>query len=78
MFNAVCDQVLPVIIYFSAVVSILFFLGAIQYVIKKIAWVMQITMETTAAESLNAAGNIFLGQVLTNSTIVSRKLCLRK
>ena len=34
-----------------------------QVVIKKIAWLMQITMKTSAVESLNAAGNIFIGQV---------------
>lgn len=50
-------------IYFSAVVSVLFYWGVMQYIIRKIAAVMQITMETTAAESLNSAGNIFVGQV---------------
>ena len=34
-----------------------------QIVIKKIAWLMQITMGTSAVESLNSAGNIFVGQV---------------
>lgn len=36
-----------------------------QLVIKKIAWLMQITMKTSGVESLNAAGNIFIGQVHT-------------
>jgi pyrimidine nucleoside transport protein len=34
-----------------------------QVIIKKIAWLMQVTMATSAVESLNAAGNIFVGQV---------------
>ena len=41
----------------------IYYLGVMQVVIKKIAWVMQISMGTSAAESLNAAGNIFIGQV---------------
>jgi len=63
-------QVLPVIIFLSSVVSVLFYWGVMQYIIRKMAWVMQFTMETTAAESLNAAANIFLGMVcyVTGST----------
>ena len=54
---------MPVVIYFSTVISILYYLGVMQIVILKIAWVMQMTMGTTPAESVNAAGNIFIGQV---------------
>ena len=54
---------MPVVIYFSTVISILYYLGVMQIVILKIAWVMQKTMGTTPAESVNAAGNIFIGQV---------------
>ena len=57
------SQVLPVVIFLSSVVSVLFYWGVMQYVIRKMAWVMQFTMATTAAESLNAAANIFLGMV---------------
>jgi len=64
MHNAVSNlQVLPVIIFFSSVVSVLFYWRVMQYIVRKVAWVMQVTMATTAAESLNAAANIFLGQV---------------
>ena len=56
-------QVLPVIIFLSSVVSVLFHWGVMQYIVRKIAWVMQFTMATTAAESYNAAANIFLGMV---------------
>ena len=41
-----------------------------QVVIKKIAWLMQITMKTSGVESLNAAGNIFIGQVLYFNSLV--------
>ena len=56
-------QVLPVVIFFSAFVYMIYYLGIMQIVITKIAWLMQISMGTSAAESLNAAGNIFIGQV---------------
>jgi len=52
-------------------VSVLFRWGVMQYIIRRLAWLMQVTMATTAAESLNAAGNIFLGQVSYYATIVS-------
>ena len=51
------------VIFFSAFISVLYYLGVMQAVIKVIASGMQILMGTTAAESLNAAGNIFIGQV---------------
>ena len=51
------------VIFFSAVISVLFYWGVMHYVIRKVAWVMQVTMATTAGESLNAAANIFIGQV---------------
>ena len=56
-------QILPVVIFFSSTVSVLYYLGVMQVVIMKVAWVMQVTMKTTAGESLNSAGNIFIGQV---------------
>ncbi|KAJ8026189.1 Solute carrier family 28 member 3 [Holothuria leucospilota] len=56
-------KVLPVLIYFSAVISVLYHLGIMQIVIRKLAWLMQNTMKTSASESLNAAANIFIGQM---------------
>ncbi|CAJ0579166.1 unnamed protein product, partial [Mesorhabditis spiculigera] len=53
---------LQIIIYFAAVVSILNYFGIIGFILSKIAIVMQYTVGTTAAESLNAAACIFLGQ----------------
>ncbi|XP_070579751.1 solute carrier family 28 member 3-like isoform X2 [Ptychodera flava] len=55
-------KVLPVVIYFSCVISILYYWNVMQFLISKIAWIMQVTMKTSATESLNAAGNIFIGQ----------------
>ncbi|XP_064613628.1 solute carrier family 28 member 3-like isoform X2 [Liolophura sinensis] len=55
-------KVLPVIIFFSCTISVLYHLGVMQIVIGAIAWVMRVTLGTTAAESLSAAGNIFVGQ----------------
>jgi CNT family concentrative nucleoside transporter len=42
--------------------SILYYLGVMQWVVRGIAWVMQRTMGTSGAETLSAAGNIFVGQ----------------
>ena len=54
--------VLPTIIFFSALTSILYHLGIMQVVVRGIAWVMTRTLGTSGAESLSAAGNIFVGQ----------------
>jgi CNT family concentrative nucleoside transporter len=55
-------QVLPTIIFFSALTSLLFYLGVIQKVVWALAWVMTKAMRLSGAESLSVAGNIFLGQ----------------
>lgn len=55
-------QVLPTIIFFSTVSAGLYYLGILQKVVFVIAWVMARTMRLSGAESLSAAGNIFLGQ----------------
>lgn len=55
-------KVLTVIIFFSSFISVLYYLGVMPLIITKIAWLMQVTMGTSAAESLSAAGNIFVGQ----------------
>lgn len=95
-------QALPIVVFFSSVMSILYFLGLMQWVILKvwkdyvittvlitvclfiaysrssmtkghvflytqISWIMQITMGTSATETLSVAGNIFVGQVLIMS-----------
>ncbi|XP_035159797.1 sodium/nucleoside cotransporter 1 isoform X3 [Callithrix jacchus] len=55
-------QILPIIIFFSCVISVLYHVGLMQWVILKIAWLMQVTMGTTATETLSVAGNIFVSQ----------------
>jgi CNT family concentrative nucleoside transporter len=54
--------VLPTIIFFSALMTVLYHLGAMQVVVRGFAWVMQRTLGTSGAETLSAAGNIFVGQ----------------
>ena len=55
-------QVLPVIIFFSALTSVLYHLGIIQKIVSFLAWVLNKFLKITGAESLSLAGNIFLGQ----------------
>ncbi len=53
---------LPTIIFFSSLMTVLYHLGIMQLAVKGVAWVMQRTMRTSGAETLSAAGNIFVGQ----------------
>jgi len=55
-------QVLPVIIFFSALTSVLFYLGIIQKIVKLLALLLTKVLGISGAESLSVAGNIFLGQ----------------
>ena len=55
-------QILPTIIFFSALTSLLFYLGILQKVVYFFALLMKKTLKLSGAESLSAAGNIFLGQ----------------
>ncbi len=55
-------QVLPTIIFFSALTSVLFYLGIIQKVVRALAWLLTKSLGISGAESLSIAGNIFLGQ----------------
>jgi CNT family concentrative nucleoside transporter len=72
-FSAMPDQVartgaafaffvLPTIIFFSALMTVLYHLGVMQVAVRSVAWVMQRTLRTSGAETLSAAGNIFVGQ----------------
>lgn len=54
--------ILPTIVFFSSLMSILYHLGVMQKLVFVVAWVMQRTMGTSGAESLSAAANIFVGQ----------------
>lgn len=55
-------QILPTIIFFSALTSILFYYGIIQAITKGMAWVLAKFLRISGAESLSVTGNIFLGQ----------------
>ncbi|KFP98087.1 Sodium/nucleoside cotransporter 1, partial [Haliaeetus albicilla] len=55
-------QALPIIVFFSCVMSILYYLGIMQWLIVKISWLLQVSMGTTPTETLSVAGNIFVGQ----------------
>jgi CNT family concentrative nucleoside transporter len=55
-------KVLPTIIFFSSLTSILYYLGVMQIVVKGMARLMQWTLGTSAAETLSASANIFVGQ----------------
>ncbi|XP_071108418.1 solute carrier family 28 member 3-like [Haliotis cracherodii] len=54
-------KVLPVIVYFSSLIAVLYYLGAMQYIIRILGKFLSICLDTKATESLNAAGNIFAG-----------------
>jgi CNT family concentrative nucleoside transporter len=55
-------QVLPTIIFFSALTSVLFYFGIIQVVVRGMGWLLTKLLKISGAESLSVAGNIFLGQ----------------
>jgi CNT family concentrative nucleoside transporter len=55
-------KVLPTIIFFSSIITILYYLGVLQFIVKIFAVVMQKVMGTSGAESLASAVNVFVGQ----------------
>jgi len=55
-------SVLPTIIFFSSLMTLLYYMGVMQLFVRAFAWLMQRTMGVSGAESLSAAGNIFVGQ----------------
>ena len=55
-------QALPVIIFFSALTSVLYYFGVIQKIVGFLAWGLTKLLRISGAESLSVAGNIFLGQ----------------
>jgi concentrative nucleoside transporter, CNT family len=58
----VAFKVLPTIIFFSALMSVLYYIGLMQLVVGAISRIMQRTLGTSGAETLSTAGNIFVGQ----------------
>ena len=55
-------NVLPTIIFFSSLMSVLYHVGVMQRLVRGVAWIMQRTLRTSGAETLSAAANIFVGQ----------------
>jgi len=63
-------KVLPTIIFFSALMSVLYYLGIMQIIIQAFARLMGKTMQTSGSETLSCAANIFVGQ--TEAPLVVR------
>jgi CNT family concentrative nucleoside transporter len=63
-------KVLPIIIFVSALTSVLYYLGVMQWIVKILGGFLRFVIGTSKVESLNAAGNIFLGQ--TESPLLVR------
>jgi CNT family concentrative nucleoside transporter len=55
-------KVLPTVVFFSALTSLLYYLGILQKIVFGFAWILSKTMRLSGAESLAAAANIFVGQ----------------
>lgn len=55
-------NVLPTVVFFSALTSLLFYWGILQRIVYAFAWIMSKGMRLSGAESLSASANIFLGQ----------------
>jgi CNT family concentrative nucleoside transporter len=68
-------RVLPTIIFFSALMSVLYHVGIIQVIVRAMATVMQKTLKTSGAETLAAASNVFIGQ--TEAPLVIRPYLLK-
>lgn len=63
-------KVLPTIIFFSSLMAVLYHLGLIQWVVRRFARLMQLTLQTSGAETLSTAANVFVGQ--TEAPLVVR------
>ncbi|XP_067327575.1 sodium/nucleoside cotransporter 1-like [Anolis sagrei] len=59
--EAFAFQALPVVVFFSCVMSILYYLRVMQFIVLKLSWLLQLTMGTAATETLSVVGNIFVG-----------------
>ncbi|XP_032571568.1 solute carrier family 28 member 3 isoform X1 [Drosophila sechellia] len=59
--NVFAFAILPVIFFFSFFISILYYMGTMQWVVIKLGWILQQILGTTVCESVTAAANIFLG-----------------
>ncbi len=55
-------RLLPTLIFFSSLITVLYHFGIIQFIVKWIARAMQMTMRTSGSETLSVSANIFVGQ----------------
>ncbi len=63
-------RVLPIIIFFSSLIAVLYYLGVMQFIIKVIGGALQKALGTSRPESMSATANIFVGQ--TEAPLVVR------
>ncbi|NHH99628.1 NupC/NupG family nucleoside CNT transporter [Oceanimonas sp. MB9] len=68
-------RVLPVIIFFSSLIAVLYYLGIMQWVIRLLGGALQKALGTSRTESLSATANIFVGQ--TEAPLVVRPYIAR-
>lgn len=68
--NAIVFQVLPTIIFFGALMGILYHLGVMQWIVKSMARIVAKMLKSSGAESLSVAANVFIGQ--TEAPLVIR------
>lgn len=57
------QQVIPLVVYLGAVMAVLYYIGLTTYVTEKVGWLMSISLQTTAVESMSLVANIFLSVV---------------
>ncbi|XP_055335283.1 uncharacterized transporter YutK-like [Paramacrobiotus metropolitanus] len=62
-------MVMPVLLFASFLIAILYHIGAMGWFVEKVGWVIYLCLGTTAAESISAAANVFLGQTEAPLTI---------
>ena len=71
---------MPVVIFFGSFVNLLYYFGAIQYIILKVSFLINTIMGTSPTESMNSTANVFLGMVnrildtILRNTFVSKNL----
>ena len=75
MLGTFAFGVLPTVIFFSALMSILYHLRVMHWIVMAMAWVMQFTLKTSGPETLAAAANVFVGH--TEAPLVVRPYLAR-
>ena len=68
--NIFAFSVLPIIVFFSMIISILYYVGFMPYIIGKISWLFEVSCDTSGPETTACAGNIFVG--MTESPLLIR------